>query len=135
MSEMIRFILESEFDIKVSVYDNFLAKSFLRKINLFANEKIPNHTLEEICKEKLVLKEIGDFETEKSKYNHGKEKTLKLIKKITQEKSRLLLHEKVLLYFPDYLEINFKMINIIMNESGYLSIPCRYYIAIMVIYD
>lgn len=88
--------------------------------------------MQEICKERLVLKEIGELATEKSKYNIDKEKAIKLVKKISIEKGRLLLHEKIFLWFPDYLDINYRMINSIMNEKGYLSIPCRYYIAIMV---
>jgi hypothetical protein len=91
-------------------------------------------TLEEISKEKLLLKKIGELVTEKTKYNIDKKKAEKLLIKISLEKGRLLLHEKIFLWFPEYLDVNYKTISVIMNEKGYLPIPSRYYIAIMVIY-
>jgi hypothetical protein len=91
-------------------------------------------TLEEISKEKLQLKKIGELVTEKTKYNIDKKKAEKLLIKISLEKGRLLLHEKIFLWFPEYLDVNYKTISVIMNEKGYLPIPSRYYIAIMVIY-
>jgi len=91
-------------------------------------------TLEEILKEKLQLKKIGEFVTEKTKYNVDKKKAEKLLIKISLEKGRLLLHEKIFLWFPEYLDVNEKTISVIMNEKGYLPIPFRYYIAIMVLF-
>jgi len=131
-SEFIRNILESEFKLKIFATDYFVVQSYLRNTSIFVDENTQNLTLEEIFKEKPIMKEIGELATEKSKYNIDKEKAVKLVKKISCEKGRLLLHEKILLWFPDYLDINYKMINVIMNEKGYLPIPCRYYIAIMV---
>jgi len=132
VSELIRHVLEKEFKIKIFASDYFVAKTFLRNTSIFANEKALNLSLEEICKEKLVMKEFGELATEKSKYNVDKDKAVKLVKKISVEKGRLLLHEKILLWFPDYLEITYKTISVIMHENGYLAIPIRYYIAIMV---
>jgi len=132
MSKIIRYILENEFHVKINAFDNFISKSFIPTINIFENEKSCNVNLEEISKEKLIMKDIGDLSSKKSIYLIDEEKTFKLIKKISNEKSRMLLLDKVLICFPDYLEINYKIINIIMNENGYLSIPTRYYIAIMV---
>jgi hypothetical protein len=131
VSEILRFLLEIEFKIKIFASDYYVAKTFLRNTSIFSNENSQNLSLEEITKEKLILKEIDELATEKSKYNIDKEKAVKIVKRVASERGRLLLHEKILLWFPDYFEINNKLINVIMNENGYLSIPCRYYIAIM----
>ena len=132
ISELLRNILQNEFKIKIFALDYCVSKSHLRKTIIFADEKTHNLTLEEICKEKLQIKKIVEIVTEKSNYKIDRKKAEKLLKKISLEKGRLLLHEKYLYWFPDYLEINYKSLNIIMNEKGYLSVPCRYYIAIMV---
>lgn len=131
VSETIRYILEKEFLIKIFASDYFVAQTFVRNTNIFANESARNLSLEEICKEKHVLKEIGELATEKSKYKIDKDKAVRMIKKIASERGRLLHHEKILLLFPDYFEIYYKSLNVIMNENGYLPITHRYYIAIM----
>lgn len=133
ISELIRNILHTEFKIKIFASDHYVSKYYFRNSSIFTDENTENISLEDICKEKLQIKKIGELYTEKSKYNIDKKKAEKLIKKISHEKGRLLLHEKILLWFPDYLDINYKSITVIMNEKGFLSIPCRYYIAIMVL--
>lgn len=132
---MIRYILEAEFKIKIFASDYYVAKTYFRNTSIFADENTQNLTLEEISKEKLLLKKFGELVSEKTKYKIDKKKVEKLLVKISLEKGRLLLHEKIFIWFPDYLDINYKTISIIMNEKGYLPIPHRYYIAIMVFCD
>ena len=130
---MIRYILENEFQLIINCPDYHETKGFVENNNIFVKDKKFNLTFEEIVKEKLLFKEEGEFfHSYESKYSFNKDATLKLLKKISFEKSRLLLHEKLFFWFPDYLELSYKKFNIIMNENGVISIPTRYYIAIMV---
>ena len=66
MSKIIRYILENEFHVKINAFDNFISKSFIPTINIFENEKSCNVNLEEISKEKLIMKDIGDLSSKKS---------------------------------------------------------------------
>ena len=133
-SELIRYILDTEFKVKFSIPDSLASRSFLQNSTIFSKEKNPYLSFNEICKEKLIVKEEGELcHSSESKYKYDKGEARKLLKTIICEKNRILLYEKLLLLFPDYLDINMKMINIIMNESGFISIPQRYYLAIMAV--
>ena len=46
---------------------------------------------------------------------------------------RLLHHERLLCYFPEYLKMNFKVINDLMNVQTILPITHRYYLSIMAV--
>ena len=46
---------------------------------------------------------------------------------------RLLHHERVLSFFPKYLEINFNLLNNLLNEQSVLPSTHAYYLSIMAI--
>jgi hypothetical protein len=78
---------------------------------------------------------ISLFETEITKklsiYNTFEKINLTDMAKFLHRHNKLYLYEHYFVWFKDYFQHYLKSINVLLHSNGYLSIPWRYYIAIM----
>ena len=56
-----------------------------------------------------------------------------LLTEIFINNGRLLHHERLLCFFPEYLQLQFKLINELMNMHTVLPVQYRYYLSIMAV--
>ena len=89
--------------------------------------------LDEILKQDLRLKDNGELlNNYHSIYKYNLNITLRYIKELSRQRMRILLTDQIFMWLPNYFDLHYKCVNILLNEDGYIPKNYRNYIAIMV---